>query len=53
MKWAKSRFLDICHEIETISKWDNIQDIYNEKVKDAARKFPKATDKALQSMIHN
>jgi hypothetical protein len=51
MNWCKTRFLDICTEIQKISKWENLQDTYSEKVKDAARKYPKATNKALSSMI--
>jgi hypothetical protein len=43
LNWIKKRIIDICIEIEHVSKWDNIQEGFKEKVSEVSRKFPKAT----------
>ena len=51
LEWVTKRFIDICIGVENVSKWDNIQDEFKEKVNEVARKFPKANYAALISFI--
>lgn len=38
--------------MENVSKWDNIQEQFKEKVQEVARKYPKANYQALVSFIN-
>jgi len=38
-------------EIEGVSRWDNLQEEFKEKVAEVQRKFPKATLAALTSFM--
>ncbi len=51
LEWATKRFIDICIGVDKVSKLDNLQELFKEKVNEVARKYPKANYQALVSFI--
>ncbi len=51
LDWVKKRLIEICIGVENVSKWDNIQDEFIEKVSEVGRKYPKANYTALIKII--
>ncbi len=51
LNWTKSRLVDICTSVENVAKWGNVQEDFNEKVADVARRYPKATHQAMTSFM--
>lgn len=51
LEWVKKRLIDICLDMESVAKWDNLQEEFKEKVDEIVRRFPKASNHALTSIL--